>query len=73
MMATTPRIQVTLNGQPVPCPDGATIPELLEEQGMRPDRVIVEFNGQAQTRAESAATRLSNGDRLEVVRIVAGG
>lgn len=72
-MATPISIKVTVNGQPLEAEDGIPLPDFLKSQGMDPDRVVVEFNGAAQTRKESAGTHLSEGDRLEVVRIVAGG
>lgn len=67
------RIQVTVNGETVETEDQIRIPDFLKSREINPERVVVEHNGAAQTRAESAQTRLSAGDRLEVVRIVAGG
>lgn len=72
MSSGTP-ISVVVNGQPVETEDQILVPEFLRGQEMNPDRVVVELNGRAQTRTESSATRLSDGDKLEVVRIVAGG
>ena len=46
---------------------------LLEERGLRSDRVAVERNGAIVPRAEFAATVLEAGDRLEIVRFVGGG
>ena len=70
---TRATINIVVNGQPSPAPDQVSVPEFLKSQEINPDRVVVEWNGQAQTREESARTRLSDGDVLEVVRIVAGG
>lgn len=72
-MADPARIQITVNGQAVCTLDQISLPDFLQSQQIRPDRVVVEWNGQAQTRTESARTRLSQGDVLEVIRIVAGG
>ena len=72
-MSESASIIVQVNGQGIQTSPGTAIPEFLKELGLHPDRVVVEYNGTAQTRAESALTRLSNGDQLEVVRIVAGG
>ena len=41
--------------------------------GLKMDRVVVERNGQALTPEEARRTLLADGDRLEIVRIVAGG
>jgi thiamine biosynthesis protein ThiS len=72
-MPATESIQVVVNGQPATTRDAILIPEFLRESDICHDRVVVEWNGQAMTREESAAVRLADGDRLEVVRIVAGG
>lgn len=66
-------ILVTVNGQSLETTPGTLIHDLLKDLGLNPERVVVELNGTAQTRAESALTHLREGDRLEVVRIVAGG
>jgi thiamine biosynthesis protein ThiS len=73
MPESSPTIQITVNGEPCNTAEGILIPDFLDSQEIRPDRVVVEWNGAAQTRAEAARIRLSAGDRLEVVRIVAGG
>ena len=41
--------------------------------GMTPAGILVERNGLALLRDEWEQTRLANGDRLEILRIVAGG
>ncbi len=66
-------IRLTVNGRPATAPAGIRIPDFLRAEGLDPQRVVVEWNGRAQTRAESAATTLADGDTLEIVRIVAGG
>jgi thiamine biosynthesis protein ThiS len=66
-------IQVTVNGKPVSTRPGIPVPDLLQSLDMNPERVIVEWNGMAKTREESAKIELAGGDVLEVVRIVAGG
>jgi thiamine biosynthesis protein ThiS len=72
-MATEKMIQVVVNGKSQATQDQILIPDFLKSQEINPERVVVEWNGKAQTRSESAAVRLSDGDVLEVVRIVAGG
>lgn len=66
-------IQITVNGQSATLEDQTPIPAFLESRDINPERVVVEWNGQAKTRSESAQIALSAGDSLEVVRIVAGG
>lgn len=64
---------VTINGRPRELAVGATLPGLLVELGLRPGSVVVELNGTALLRSEVDAVVLADGDRLELVRAVAGG
>lgn len=64
---------VVVNGGDVEVPDVATVGDVLEQLGLRGRVVVVEHNGDALPRATAPATPLSPGDRLELVRAVAGG
>ncbi|MGH9226386.1 MAG: sulfur carrier protein ThiS [Acidimicrobiales bacterium] len=66
-------MQVTANGKPVELRDGATVGDLLEALGLRSRWVIAERNGEALPRAQMDLTVLAPGDRVELVRAVAGG
>ena len=66
-------MKVTANGKPVDLPDEATIADLLDELGLGNRGVIVEKNGEPVPRAVLLGTVLADGDRLELVRAVAGG
>jgi sulfur carrier protein len=46
---------------------------LVEQLGMKPDRVAVELNRDIVPRDRWAETTLKEGDRLEVVHFVGGG
>jgi thiamine biosynthesis protein ThiS len=50
-----------------------TLAGLVEELGMKSDRVAVELNRDIISRDRWAATALHDGDRLEVVHFVGGG
>ena len=50
----------------------ATVGELVEELGLQPKAVLVEHNGVA-LRREEWSLPLNAADRIEIVRIVAGG
>lgn len=63
---------VKINGTDTPC-DGMSVAEWLASAGFERDRVAVELNGGIVPRAEYDATRLEDGDKLEVVRFVGGG
>lgn len=64
---------VVANGGRVQLPDGALLADLFEELGVGARWVVAEVNGEAVPRAGSAALRLNDGDRVELVRAVAGG
>lgn len=66
-------IEVTANGERFTVPAGQPLPDFLAARGQAQSRVVVEHNGAALTPAEARAVTLQAGDRLEIVRIVAGG
>ena len=53
----------------VPC----TIEQFLVSQQLLPRSVVVEHNGEAVAPSEFSKRQLNDGDRLEIVKIVAGG
>lgn len=64
---------VIANGREVAARLPCTIEEFLRAQGFLPRSVVVEHNGEAVAPSEFAQRQLRAGDRLEIVRIVAGG
>ena len=66
-------MRVTANDKPVDVPDGATVADLLTALGLDRRWVVVERNGEPVPRGETATTALEAGDRVELVRAVAGG
>ena len=67
-------ITVVANGRPVELPDGSTLTGLLEVLGVPATAVAaMEHNGEPVPRAGHSARALSDGDRIELVRAVAGG
>jgi sulfur carrier protein len=66
-------VRVTANGDDVELPEGATVDDLLLRLGLGGKWVLVERNGEPVPRAALATTALAEGDRLELVRAVAGG
>lgn len=66
-------MEVIANGRPVDLPDGATVVTLLEALGLTGRVVAVERNGDPVDRRAADRLVLAPGDRLEVVRAVAGG
>ena len=66
-------MRVTVNCGGRELPDGLGLVALLDELGLRPGTVVVERNGEALVRSELDGVVLADGDRLELVRAVAGG
>jgi sulfur carrier protein len=66
-------VRVTANGADVLLPDGALLTDLLETLGLGAKWVVAERNGDPVDRADMATTSLHDGDRIELVRAVAGG
>jgi sulfur carrier protein len=66
-------IQVTVNGEPVSVPAGATVADVLQQLSLDRRRVAVEVNLLVLPRAEHEAHRLNDGDQLEIVTFVGGG
>lgn len=73
MSAGSTRPTITANGQPVPVQLPCTVEEFLLAQNLLPRSVVVEHNGEAVAPSEFTRRRLQAGDRLEIVKIVAGG
>ena len=66
-------MKILANGDPVELPEGATVDDLLGALGLGGKWVIVERNREPVARADMAVTALADGDRIELVRAVAGG
>jgi len=64
---------VIANGKPVEAELPCTIEEFLVAHQLLPRSVVVEHNGEAVAPSEFARRQLNAGDRLEIVKIVAGG
>jgi thiamine biosynthesis protein ThiS len=65
--------QIFANGRPVPVEFPCTLETFLLRQKLLPRSVVVEHNGDAVAPSEFSDRNLSPGDRLEVVKVVAGG
>ena len=64
---------ITANGRPTPVALPCTLENFLLAQQLLPRSVVVEHNGEAVAPSEFARRELQAGDRLEIVKIVAGG
>jgi sulfur carrier protein len=64
---------VIANGRPVTAPLPCSLEAFLVYQQLLPRSVVVELNGEAVAPSEFSGRQLRPGDRLEIVKIVAGG
>jgi thiamine biosynthesis protein ThiS len=66
-------LKIVVNGEEREIADGATVGELVRQLALAPERVAVELNREVVRRAQWSETKLSAGDRVEVVHFVGGG
>lgn len=66
-------MRVTVNGKAFDIEPGTTVSGFIRWRGLDPIHVVVERNGEALERRRYDEVRLADGDRLELVRAVAGG
>jgi sulfur carrier protein len=66
-------VRVIANGDEIDLPDGAHLTDLLDALGLGAKWVVAERNGDPVNRPDMATTPLHDGDRIELVRAVAGG
>jgi thiamine biosynthesis protein ThiS len=66
-------MQLTINGEVRSFESPLTIAALLDQLGLKQDRVAVEYNRRLLQRTEWAQTSLAEGDSLEIVQFVGGG
>ena len=71
--ATMDSASVIANGQPITAQLPCSLEQFLVAQNLRPRSVVVEHNGEAVAPSEFSHRQLHAGDRLEIVKIVAGG
>ena len=62
-----------VNGRPMHGPVPCSVEEFLTARNLPPRSVVVEHNGQAVAPSEFRTRQVRAGDRLEIVRVVAGG
>ena len=64
---------VIANGREIASEMPCSIEKFLLDQKLLPKSVVVEHNGEAVAPSEFSNRQLTEGDRLEIVNIVAGG
>jgi thiamine biosynthesis protein ThiS len=71
--ARLPPMRITANGRSFEVKPGTTLGAFIRSRGLDPLYVVVERNGRPEERARYEEIALAEGDRLELVRAVAGG
>ncbi|MGK7929641.1 MAG: sulfur carrier protein ThiS [Spirulina sp.] len=66
-------ITLQVNGESLVCQANSFLPSVLEQMGLDPRLVAVEYNGEILHRQYWQNTAMKEGDRLEIVTIVGGG
>jgi thiamine biosynthesis protein ThiS len=64
---------LTINGENRDFDNITTLSDLVSHLGMKPDRVAIELNRELIRRDRWPQTKLSDGDKLEIVHFVGGG
>ncbi|MBW4518532.1 MAG: thiamine biosynthesis protein ThiS [Scytolyngbya sp. HA4215-MV1] len=67
------QITLQVNGEAKTCAIATPLPHYLEQLGLNPRLVAIEYNGEILHRQFWTDTLLQEGDRLEIVTIVGGG
>jgi thiamine biosynthesis protein ThiS len=66
-------IRVQVNGETKDLPPGTSVRSLLDQLGLNPGRVAIEYNLEILPKTKWEATQVVPGDRLEIVQFVGGG
>jgi sulfur carrier protein len=66
-------MKVVANGEEKELPDGSVLSELLDVLGLGAKWVVAELNGEPVNRDQMGSTELHEGDKVELVKAVAGG
>ena len=66
-------MNISVNGEPVDSGEAKTISQLVNRYQFPPQSILVEHNGIAVHRHEWQERALAEGDRIEFIRVVAGG
>lgn len=66
-------MKLIINGAEREFTNVSTLASLVDQLGMKPDRVAIERNRDIVPRDRWSETTLADGDRLEIVHFVGGG
>jgi len=66
-------MKICLNGESADTRGAETVAELAERYELAPNTILIEHNGIALHQREWRERRLAEADRVEFIRVVAGG
>jgi thiamine biosynthesis protein ThiS len=66
-------MRISVNGEEAETRGAQNVAELIDRYEMPPQAVLIEHNGVALHRREWRERVLAEGDRIEIIRVVAGG
>jgi thiamine biosynthesis protein ThiS len=66
-------LTIVVNGNQTDIAEGTDISDLVSSLGLVAERVAVELNKRIVRRADWVSTRISEGDKVEIVHFVGGG
>ena len=66
-------MKIFLNGENIDCGAACTVAELVKRHRLRPETTLVEINGTALHRRGWREHVLQENDRIEILRVAAGG
>ena len=68
-----PFVKIAVNGERAETQDATTVADLVARYELPPQTVLIEHNGVALHRREWPERALTEGDQIEIIRVVAGG
>lgn len=66
-------MNIKVNGNEIDVDSGISILSLLEQKGINPSTVVVEYNLEIPEREKWGSIKLNNGDKIEIIRFMGGG
>ena len=66
-------MKILVNGESAETRDIQTVEELVDKYQLQPQTTLIEHNGVALHRYEWIKRALNEGDRIEILRVAAGG
>jgi thiamine biosynthesis protein ThiS len=66
-------MKILINGETRQFEESKTVTGLVADLDLEPKMVLIEHNGMALHRSEWSACILSEGDRIEILQVAAGG